>query len=435
MKPIEEVVCCVVDAGTFIPLADMMGRKCAKAYYHSPFEQEYLDLHRCCIGDGMEHFERVDDYMDPEFYDQVSLWLFPDIGFGGFQRFLRRENKPVWGSMGASDLELYRTRFVKVLQDLGLPMVNSVVCRGLTKLAEHLKGVEDKWVKINRYRDNMETWHHSDYAHSQRELERLGMEFGGMKEQVIFVVQDAINGDDDSPVIEVGYDGWTVDGEYPARSFQGVEAKNEAYLGSLLDYGDLPEAVRTVNEAMAPILKEYRYRNFIATEVRVKDGTPYFIDPTMRMAGQTMEHTLSTCTNLAEVIWSGANGELIVPEFSHPFAAESTLHYKGASDCWKTLRVPEEVKDKVMLYRCCFDGEAYQFPPGSNDEVGVVIGQGDTIEESIADLKENFAALSDEPVSINEHSFVELLEEIAEGEDEGVEFSDQQVPSSATVLD
>ena len=192
MKPLQEVVACVVDAGTFIPLADMLGRSCKEAFYHSPFEQEYLNLHRCCIGDGMEHFNRVDDYMDPEFYDKVDLWVFPDIGFGGLQRYLRREDKAVWGSMGASDLELYRTRFLKVISDLGLPMVNSVTCRGLTELAERLKGVKDKWVKVNRYRDNMETWHHQDYDHSQRDLERLAADFGPLKDKVIFVVQDCI---------------------------------------------------------------------------------------------------------------------------------------------------------------------------------------------------------------------------------------------------
>lgn len=434
MKSISEVVCCVVDAGCFLSVAQMMGKVCREAYYYSPFEGEYLNMHECCIGEGLENVRRIDDYMEPEFYDSVDLWMFPDIGYGGLQKFLRREGKAVWGSMGASDLELYRTHFITVIEGLGLPVVPSVTCQGLDELNEHLKSVKDKWVKVNRYRGNMETWRHQDYEHSQRELERLAMEFGGYKNRVVFVVQDTIKGEDDSPVIEVGYDGWTVDGEFPAFSFQGVEAKNEAYLGSLLAYDDLPEEVKSVNESMSPILKEYGYRNFFATEIRVKDGVPYFIDPTMRMAGQTMEHLLLTCTNLPEVIWRGAQGELIVPEFSHDFAAESTLHYKSNGEGWKVLRVPEKVKDKVMIYRACSDGEAYHFPPGCNDEVGVVIGQGDSIESSIDDLKDNFAALSEESVSINEHSFVQLLEEIAEGEQQGVEFSDQQVPSPESAL-
>ena len=64
MKDLSEIVACVLDYGSFIGLADMMGRKC-KTFYYSPFETEYLDINRCCIGDGMEHFERVSEVRGP----------------------------------------------------------------------------------------------------------------------------------------------------------------------------------------------------------------------------------------------------------------------------------------------------------------------------------------------------------------------------------
>ncbi len=435
MKDISEVTCCVIDAGTFIPLADMMGRKCKKAFYYSPFEQEYLGIDRCVIGDGMDHFDRVDEYMEPDFFDSVDCWLFPDIGYGGFQHYLRKLNKPVFGSMGASDLELYRTRFLKVLNEIGLPIVHSQTCRGLSALSDYLKSCEDKWVKINRYRDNMETWHHLDWQHSEREIERLSSEFGPLKEGVVFVVQDAIRGDEDSPVLEVGYDGWNVDGWFPDSSFQGYELKNKLYLGSLLDYEKQPEAVRKVNEAISPILEKYGYRNFWATEIRIKDGTPHFTDPTARMAGQTMEHLLTTCTNLADVIWHGANGDIIKPEFNAKFAAEATLHYTGPEEGWKTFKVPKEIEDSVKLYRCCFADGAYQFPRHKSDELGVICGTGDTIEASIDNLKENFEALNDEPVRIEIEGFAELLTQIQEAEDENVDFSGQDVPEPAIVLE
>ena len=339
--------------------------------------------------------------------------------------------------MGASDLELYRTRFLDVIQKAGLEVVPSVKIRGLTKLAERLKATEDKWVKINRYRADCETFHHHDWEHSHRELERLAVVFGPMQERIVFVVQDAINGDDDEPVLEVGFDGWTVEGEFPSACFQGFEAKNESYLGSLLAYPDMPDSVKEVNTAMAPVLKEYGYRNFWATEIRVKGGKSYFIDPTARMAGQTMEHLMETCTNLAEVIYHGAAGELIEPEYAAGFAAEATLHYKFQNECegWKTLRVPVEIERWVKPYRCCYLDGAYHLPPGKNDELGVICGIGDTIEESIDALKENFEALKDEPVSIETATFADLLKQIQQADDEGVEFSDQKVPAPELALE
>lgn len=435
MKPIEEICCCIVDYGSFLGLAEMMGRVCRRTLYNSPTEEEYLDIKKCCIGKGFESFERCDEFMDPDVLKEIDLFIFTDIGFGGLQRYLRSIGKLVWGSMGASDLELYRTRFLKVLAEVGLPVIHSVKIVGVTALAEHLKHVEDKWIKVNRYRQNMETWHHQDYLHSQRDLERLASQFGGWKEQIIFVVQDAINGDDGEPVLEIGFDGWSVDGEFPVASYQGYEKKNQLYLGSLLEYEDLPEPVRFVNERMAPVLASYGYRNFWATEIRVKGKQAYYIDPTCRLAGQTMEHQFWNCKNLPQIILAGAQGELLKPEFEYQFAAEATVHYTAECDGgWKTFVRPQAIEERVSLYHCGFADGAYQYPPYKNDEIGVVCGGGDSVEEAVEDLKAHFEAMADEPVKIELAGFAELIEQIGEAEAEGLEFSDQPIPDPAIAL-
>lgn len=433
MKSVEELHVAILDYGTFIGLADGLSKKCKRVSYHSPHQQEYLGIDRCVIGDGMERFERVDEYLDPEFFNSVDLWVFPDIEFGGLQKYLRSIGKLVWGSMGASDLELFRTKFLKVVKEVGLEMVNSVPIFGLTRLADHLKDRENVWVKINRYRDNKETFHWQDWVHGQRDLEQLACAFGPLKDHVWFVVQDAIEGDDDQPVLEFGYDGLMVTSpdrvpQYPKSSFAGYEKKNELYLGSLLPYTELPEEVQIVNEKFGPVLAEYGYRNFWATEIRKKGDKFYFIDPTARMAGQTMEHQFENMTNLPEVLLAGAQGILVEPEFEHDFAAEATLHYKGCEEGWKTFVLAPEQERWVKLYRCCKCDGAYQYPPHKSNEVGVVLGLADGIEESIDDLKKHFEAIKDEPVSVEMAGFADLLEQIKDAENEDVKFSDQPVP-------
>lgn len=435
MKDISETTALVVDYGSFIGLADCMARKCKKVYYYSPWEQEYVGIERSVIGDGFHTFERCDEPVSPEIIEEVDLWLFPDICYGGFQRYLKSIGKLIWGSMGASDLELIRTKFIRTIKEVGLPVVKSIKVVGVTALSEHLKEVEDKWIKINRYRDNMETWHHINLTYSQRQLEHLAMTFGGMKEKVVFLVQDPINGDQDSPVLEVGYDGWSVDGGFPSQSYQGYELKNKLYLGSQLNNDDLPEPVQFVNEKMSPVLREYGYRNFWATEIRVKDDIPHFTDPTARMAGQTMEHLLNTCTNLPEVILSGSKGELIEPEFSAPFAAEATIHYTAEGDGWKVLTVPEQIQDYVKLYRCCQSDGSYHFPPHKSDELGVICGNGDSVEDAIEDLKAHFELLKNEPVRIDIEGFADLIKEIKEAESEGIEFGDSKLPEPSVILE
>jgi hypothetical protein len=434
MKDVSEITVCTIDYGKFIWLAERMGEVCAKSYYYSPFEWEFEDIYDTARGDGLFHCERLDEFMEPSVLRDIDLFIFPDIGYGGLQRYLRSIGKAVWGSMGASELELYRTRFITMLKQLGLPMVPSVKKVGLTALAEHLKTVKDKWIKINRYRAVMETWHHQDYDHSMQKLDSMAVRLGGLKEHAVFVVQDTIDSD-----VEIGYDGWTVNGRYPSSSFQGYELKNELYLGSVLKREKLPKQVQEINEAVAPLLSEYQYRNFIATEIRVKDDVPHFIDPTNRTPGLTGDHLARSCKNLPEVIWRGANGELVDPEFIAEFAAVATLHCKThVTGEWFTLNIPEEVRPWTSLYHYCIVDGLYHFipsPPLDCDEPGVVMGLGDTIEDAIEHLQANMEKLKDEPVSAEIEGFAELLNEVKSAEKEGMEFTTQEIPEPSIVME
>lgn len=423
MKPVEEVIACVVDYGSFIAVADKLSETMATVYYYSPYEQEFQNVRDCVKGDGLEKVKRLDDPLDPDVLKTIDLFVFPDIGFTGLQKHLRDIGKAVWGSMGATDLELYRDFFMGILKKVNLPIIHYEEITGLTNLAKYLKENDHKWVKINRFRANMETWHHLDYKHSLRTLDSLAVILGGTKEHVIFLVQDDIKSD-----LEVGYDGWCIDGKFPSASFQGYEKKNELYLGSALANEALPEEIAMVNEAMAPILANYGYRNWWATEIRISDGIPYFIDPTARMPGQTGEHQLETLTNLSEVVWQGANGILIKPEFAWKFAAEATLHYEqqskdiGNGEEWKTLHFPKAALPWIKLYHYCILDGVYHFPPHHTDEVGVIIGGGDTIEAAIKHLVKHLELLKGLPLHANAVGFASLIATVKEAEEQGVPF-------------
>ena len=435
MKSVEEVVACVVDYGTFLSIAEKLAETMDTVYYHSPYDTEYEDVRACSTGTGLDRVIRLDDFLDPEVLGTIDLFVFPDIGFSSLQRHLRSLGKAVWGHLGATELELYRDKFLEVLKEVGLPTVHSERIVGVTALSEYLKENEDKWIKINRYRANMETFFHHDYCHSVRRLDGLAVILGGMKEQAVFVVQDDIESD-----MEVGFDGWSIDGRFPAHSFQGYEKKNELYLGSVLPYAQLPEGIQIVNEAMAPVLAGYGYRNWWATEIRMVEGVPYFIDPTPRMPGQTGEHQLESIANFADIIWQGANGIVIQPKFRWKFAAEATLHYDMqskdpvVSDEWKTLCVPDEVARWVKLYYYCKIDGVHQLEAKNTDEVGVVIGGGNSTEDAIRHLMENLEMLKGLPVHANLVGFANLLASIEEGESQGIKFGGE-IPDPDIILE
>jgi hypothetical protein len=440
MKDVHDVVACCIDYGTFISVADRLGQEMKKVYYYSPYETEYQTIRDCVQGTGLGTVERLDDIFDPDIFDTIDLFVFPDIGFGSLQRHIRSLGKAVWGHMGADELELYRDYFIEVLKKVGLPTIHTEKIVGLSALADYLKEHDNVWVKCDRFRGNMETWKSKNYRESIRTLDSLAVIFGGAKELVTFMVQDHIK-----TKMEAGYDGWCIDGQFPPESFQGYEKKNELYLGSALKWDDLPEEIRTVNEAMAPVLKSYGYRCWWATEIRIgEDDKPYFIDPTPRMPGQTGEHQLETCENLSEVIWAGANGIIVPPKFTWKFAAEATIHWQSntkdsaISEEWKTADFPPEVRRWLKLYHYCIlpngeSGDDYNFVAEDTDEIGVVLGVGDDTEEAIQHLKENFAKLKDLPVHIEDAGFVELIDSIKEAEKHGMPFGGK-LPKPEAVL-
>src|SRR5580693_1269344 len=135
MKPVEEVTACVIDYGTFCSISEKLAETMATVYDHTPWEQEYLDVRSCIIGSGLETVIRLDDFLDPAVFDTIDLFVFPDTNFSGLQRHLRALGKAVWGANGASELELYRTYFLDVLAEVGLPIIHSERIVGVTALA------------------------------------------------------------------------------------------------------------------------------------------------------------------------------------------------------------------------------------------------------------------------------------------------------------
>jgi len=431
MKPVSDVTAVIVDHGYYVSLAEALSRTFKKTYYSSPSDKEFQCAADAVFGDGLETVERTDNFLDPEVLKEIDLFIFPEIGFAPLQKLLRSLGKAVWGSFDATYLEVYRQQFLDFVKECGLPVPPSTKITGLSNLSAFLKDKKDKWVKVDRFRGDAETFHWIDADYGEAKMNELAMKFGGVKELIGFVVQDPIKA-----TAEVGFDGWTVGGAYAGSSFAGYEAKNELYLGSVRQYSQLPKEIRQVNSAIAPKLKELGYRNFIATEIRVgEDKKPYYIDATNRMPGQTGEQLQETCANLADMIWHGANGELLEPKWNYRFAASATMHYDACvENHWKTLRVPKEVKQWVKAAHYCEVDGVLQFPPSPSDELGVVIGCGNSITETLAHLRKNIDALGDAPVSFQLDGFHDLLDDIREAQKKGMKFTDGAIPKREDIL-
>ena len=427
MKNPDKITACVIDHGLYIPLARKLAETYQRVLYHTPWEKGFPLVNDCTIGKGFDDIERCDDPF--AILDDIDLFVFPDIGHQGLQEHLKKMGFPVWGSFGGTEIERDREMFMGQLQDSGLQEPTYAKCVGVTALREHLSKVEDKYIKISKYRGTMETWHWRNIELDGGELDALAVQLGGVKELVEFLVFDAIDTD-----IEIGGDTYCINRQFPSHMLEAYEWKDKSAFGAFKSRDNIAKPIREVMEKFAPWMGDYA--NFFSMEIRVKGDEFWFTDPCCRGPMPMTCSQIEMYENLAEIILLGAYGELIDPVPTGNFTCECALKVKTPKDQWTSVRVPDELEGCVKLNYCgCVDGLTV-FPPDEmrGDVIGWLVSVGDTPEETIHLQMERSGLLPD-GVECCTDSLVDLLAEIHNAGEDGMPLTDHKIPEPETIVE
>jgi hypothetical protein len=420
----------IYDGGLFSDLALRLSRSFGRTLFQCSIDQPFPKVNEAAVGD-LPPVEVITDFWSIK--KDIDLFVFPDCAHAGLQNELISQGFPVWGSRNGANLELQRIRFKEVLNGIGLTVGPYEVCNGLKELSDFLRDKKDRYIKLSKFRGSTETRHWIDQRQSSAILDEFAITFGPVAESVKFLVEEAIPTE-----IEWGLDTYFAGGKYPTMVAHGPEIKDKCYTGSMVKWSDLPDQVREVAEAMQPVLAESGYTNMVSMEIRIdEEGNAFFTDPTCRFPSPAGEAQMELYTNLPEIIWAGAHGECIEPEYDNTFAVECIMDHTGQEEKWRTLVVPDSVRQWVKLYGACqVDGDLYGIPPfpHSTDSIGAIIGLGNTMEEAIEALKAHAAELKDQPVTIPIETLVEALKEIEVANEQGVEFASTEMPEPETVV-
>ncbi len=377
---LSDKIACVVDNGLFTELAVTLAKSFRHVYYLGSWVTAFPRSNAMTIGEGLPNVSRINEVWSV--LDSVDLFVFPDIYHGTLQRYLRGLGKRVWGSGIAESLEYKRGQSKQWLADVGLPVGEHQVVKGLNDLRRYLQRHEDVYVKSST-RGDMETFNAKSYDLIEPRLDELEHILGAKKFDYEFIVEQPIEA-----AAEVGYDGFTVDGEFPKTSLFGVEAKDTGYVGKVTAYSKMPRPLAYVNNQLSGLFAELNYRGFWSSEVRVgkEDGVAYLTDPCCRMASPPGELYLYLIENMADVIWDGADGELSEPAFKYEYAAQLILKSDWAQYGWQPLEFPDELREHVKIhYLTIKNGRSYFVPQQIPiPEIGAVVAGGDTQEEAIA---------------------------------------------------
>lgn len=385
MKEYSTKSVCIVDNGLFPGFAETLAPSFGKVYYTSPWISDFPSSNRIKLSEGFPDFERVKDIWSV--IEDVDLFVFPDLYQPDLQMYLASQGKRVWGSRHGEEIEIDREKALAYFDSLGLPLVPYEVVYGMTELRKYLKSRKNEklWIKIGLARGDMETFSVDGYELAQGRLDDLQYRLGPAAEDHYFIVEENVDG-----MIDVGIDTYCIDGKFPNYALLGIERKDEGYVGSVQQWEKLPSRVTSMYEALTPTLQKFEYRNFFAIEARVLDQKTWLGDPCTRAGSPVMEVELLMVNNLAEVIWEGAAGTLIEPEYNGKYGFEMLVISPWAEIHPMLIQYPEKYRENIKFrYATQFPDGLYTMPQKDGPQVVcAVVAYGDSVDECIAQVDE-----------------------------------------------
>jgi hypothetical protein len=261
VKELSEVTCCVVDTGLFLNMARRMAPACKQVLYWNPDCRDYPSVKQATVGDGFEGVARVREFWD--IINIIDLFCFPDVQLPELQQYLESIGKAVWGARYGMNLELQRENFLAMLKELGLDVPPHTVVVGVTALRSFLHDKEDYYIKISRFRGDMETHHWRNWAMDRLWLSLLEVKLGPTAEHMHFVCCESIPTD-----LEIGGDTYCVDGRWPSTMLNGIEGKDKSFFAAVTPRNRMPREVLEVQEVHSwP-------RHTIASNGRARSASP-----------------------------------------------------------------------------------------------------------------------------------------------------------------
>lgn len=429
MKEISEVTCLVLDSGLFLPMALRMAEACKRVIFAQPCERTPCTIKSACIGDGFPQIECVRDFWP--ILKEIDLVCFPDVHHSGLQLHLESLGKAVWGGRNADVMELNRTGFMRMLEGLGLDVPPYKIVIGLDALRQELKDKTDKYIKLSRYRGDMETFHWRDTAHDDGWLDWLAVNFGPLKNRPRFLVFDAIKTD-----LEIGGDTYCIDGQWPTLMLNGLEWKDKSYFGAVTNRWEAPEQTLHVMQEFSPFLAQAKYRQFWSMEVRVQGEKSYFIDATVRGGLPSSASQQLLWKNYPQIVWAGANGELVEPEPAAMFSIETIVTTKSEKDSWDTVQLSKELERNCRFSNCALADGRYCFPPDDlhSGDLGWLCATGDSPKAVLDEIK-RLADLLPDGLDAKIEDLSGVLKEIETAAKAGIQITDKPVPVPAEAIE
>jgi len=400
----------------FVDMATRLARDFKKVYLYVPVSGSFPTMNHGMVGYGLEDIELVDNMWEK--YDEIDLYVFPDLGHAALQVQLEKMGKRVWGARYGEELEVYRDVTKELMEKEGLPVQPWKMMTGMKALREYLQAHENQHVKINKWRGVTESFFAPRYDIVAPKLDEIAAKLGAFQEVLEFIVEDDL-----PDCVEVGLDCYCIDGKYPKNTLCGIEVKDLGYVGEMMPYKSIPEPITRWTNTMAKYMGRAGYRGFLSNEIRIgKDKEPYMIDATCRAPCPPNELYCELYTNLSEIIWHGSNGVVVEPIPAGKFGVEVILKSAWAEKNWQQISFDPKYRRNIKLFNAVKVNNNYYIVPQDDEmiEIGAVVGWGDTLEDAIEMVKEAGETIEGYGIKFNVGPVEMAKQQIAKIEEYGV---------------
>ena len=367
-----------VDNGLFGFVGQHLGKYFKKVWYCRPTAAAFLTGSQHAIGKNMPGIEWVDDY-EP-YVKKADIIFVSDVNYSHLQLLFQEFGCKVAGALGGEEMELNKYLFLTKLKEVGLPVPKTWRFKGVDEAWEFLKDKKETlWLKgAEKYRGDFESTSHDDPWQTEiifNELRaHLGME--RVKDIEILVQKDIPN------AIELGRDGFMLNGVMAPNGTVGIERKAELYLCKV--FKEAPPILDYITKKLEPVFAKMKIQGPYSDETRItKKGVAYPIDPCCRPGNPPTSCLLELYgEDYAQAIWSLAHSEMPVlkPKFTH--AAEIILSSSWHCKHELYVDIPKHLNQWVKLRNAMTrNGRTYCVFNETGGHFGSVVAVGNSVQE------------------------------------------------------
>lgn len=380
---------------------------------YTPWQTAFPKFNDFAVGLGFDGIQKVLYFFDH--VDWADLLVFFDVGNGDLVSFLRKKGYLVFGGGRKGDeLEENRLYLKKIQKKLNIPIPPYVVVKGVDALRDYLAKNKDKYVKINIFRGDIESFYAKDLDTVEIYLNELEVALGPFANQYLFVVEQAIH-----DAVEPGFDLFFNGKEFVKPYLYGIEFEKSCYVGRFVNI--LPKPLELVKVRLEEYLRSIDYRGALSTEIRItKDGRPYLIDVCSRLPYPLSAIYTEAISNYSELIYKVARGEEVRIVPTSEYVACLPLSSTAASTSWLKLDFDPKLRKYVKMRLACKTNNSYYSVKGM-EVVYVLVAVGSNLDE-VKKILENVKEKVDARGLITDTSLEPLYQEVEKARKFGIPF-------------